>query len=444
MTLELVDGFEKLVTWRYHPDKFFEDVRPDVDKCTNNQVVFFRDVANGEVKSIILCSARGTSKTLCLAATAVWFVVVLPYFTKIPCRVVVLSGSQIQSDILYDYCLEIINGNEYIRSQVIEKPLRSVTKFKMGWIKPLPASLKSTLGHRADLLIIDEAVEAGADIIKRAFSILAGSKYNKKILSSTPHDYLSLFVDIWEDPDKYQYAKHGYWSQLECPWITAEEIEERRRVLDEHTFNVDVLGIPTPMDTFFPLDDIRECRVDEKIKHNPDARTQLGIDWGWSPSPTVLTVVQVLGDRDHVQVLYQKPFKRESPKVMDQKIDGLVEQYDINRILVDNSHIHENERLRERGHRVQAIKFKGKKGQIMGELRRLVSSHELEYWEGEWGLTDQLRRYTEEKKKDQDRVDSLALACWKLQRSKGGFLIPRSGSYHSVREENETLDPTTS
>lgn len=429
MTLDLVESFEKLVTWRYHPDKFFEDVRPEVDRATDNQIAFFQDVADEMVKSIIICSARGTSKTLCLAAVAIWHVAILPYFTKIPCRVVVLSGSQIQSDILYDYCIEIINNNDFVRSQLIEKPLRSVSRFKMGWIKPLPASLKSTLGHRADLLIIDEAVEAGADIIKRAFSILAGSKYNRKILSSTPHEYLSLFVDVWEEPEKYGYRKHGYWSQLHCPWITAEEIEEKRKILDEHTFNVDVLGIPTPMDTFFPLDDIRECRIDEELKHNPDSRTQMGIDWGWSPSPTVITIVQILGDRDHIQVLYQKPFKRESPKAMDQRIDGLIQTYDIERILVDNSHIHENERLRERGHRVQPIKFKPLKGQIMGELRRIITNHELEYWIDEIGLTDQLRRYVEKKKKDQDRVDSLALACWKLQRSKGGMLIPRSGSY---------------
>jgi len=394
-----------------------------------HQINFFEDVGNLLVKSIIICSARGTSKTICLADTALWSVCVLPYFIRIPCRVVVISGSQMQSDILYEYCMGAIETIPFIQSQVVGKPLRHETKFKMGFIKALPASLKSTLGHRADLLIVDEACEAGSDIIKRAMSIVSGSSIARIILSSTPHIYLSLFVDIWEDPEKYGFVKHGYWSQLDCDWISAEDIARLKLVLDDITYSIDVLGEPKSPDTFFPLDDLKVCRTEDQIKYDKSAMTRMGIDWGWAPAPLVVTVIQVLGVGDHVQVIYQKPFKRKSPKKMDEIIDGLISQYDIGRIIADRSHIHENQRLRERGYHVQEIKFKSMKGQIMGELRRLIMNHEIDIWEQDWKLIDELRRYTQEKKKGQDRVDSLALAVWKAQRSKIGLLVPRSGSY---------------
>ena len=431
MTATIASTVEKLMTWRYHPEEFMRELKPY--GANKNQTLFYQDIANLDIKSIILCSARGTGKTETLAVGgALWHLCVIPHFTKIPCRVLVISGSQMQSDILYDYCMDGIKSSPFIRSQVIGRPLRHETKFKYGTLKALPSSFKSTLGHRADILIIDEAVEAGNEIIKRALSIVSGSPYRRIILSSTAHEYFSLFVDIWEDPDKYGFTKHGYWSQLECDWITAEEIERLRKILDETTFRIDVLGEPTSPDTFFPLDDLKASRVEDKIKYNPDGICQLGIDWGWAPSPTVLTVAQVFGERDRLQVLYQKPFKRVSPKKMDIKIDGLMTQYSINKIIADRSHIHENQRLRERGYLVQEVKFKPMKGQIMGELRRVIMNHEIDIWEEDWPLLDELRKYTEEKRKGQDRVDSLALAIWKAQRSRGGLLIPKSGSYHSV------------
>lgn len=431
MTVQVAEAVEKLMTWRYHPDEFLKEIR--AYSANRNQMVFYRDIADLSIKSMILCSARGTGKTETLAVGgALWHTCVIPHFTHVPCRVVVISGSQMQSDILYDYCMEGIAQNPFISSQVIGKPLRHETKFKHGSIKALPSSFKSTLGHRADVLIIDEAVEAGSEIIKRAMSIVSGSYYRRIILSSTAHEYFSLFVDIWEDPDKYGFVKYGYWSQLECDWITAEQIERLRKILDDTTFRIDVLGEPTSPDTFFPLDDLKASRVDTKIEYNKDGMTQLGIDWGWAPSPTVLTVVQVFGERDHLQVLYQRPFKRVSPKKMDVKIDTLMTQYSINKIIADRSHIQENQRLRERGYYVQEVKFKSMKGQIMGELRRVIMNREIDIWEEEWPLLDELRRYTEEKRKGQDRVDSLALAIWKAQRSRGGLLVPMSGSYRAV------------
>lgn len=421
-----------LHAWRYMPQDFFCDIR-NYDTATDNQILFFQDIADMTIKSIILCSARGTGKTDALATTAIWSVTVLPYFLNIPIRVVVISGSQLQSDILYDYCIEMIEQDEYVASQVADKPLRHQTKFKRGWIKALPASLKSTLGHRGDLLIIDEAVEAGDNIIKRAFSILSGSKLGRVIISSTPHEYMSFFVDIWEQPDEFGFVKHGYWSQLGCPWITAEQITRLRQTLDPVTFAIDVLGEPRSPDTFFPLDDLKECRTKERPRYNDDYHTQMGIDWGWAPAPTVITIVQVLGDkRDHIQVLYQKPFKRMSPKKLDKVFDALISEYNIQRIYADRSHIHENQRLIGRGHQVQQIVFRNKKPQLMGELRRIIMQHEVDIWENELELIKELRLYTEEKKKGQDRVDSLALACWKSQKSKSNILAPRSGSYRRV------------
>jgi len=430
--MSIAKQVSNLATWRYMPEEFFCHVRK-YDSATKNQTLFFQDIADMSIKSIILCSARGTGKTDALATTALWSATVLPYFLQIPIRVVVISGSQLQSDILYDYCIESIESDSYVASQVADKPLRHQTKFKRGWIKALPASLKSTLGHRADLLIIDEAVEAGDNIIKRAFSILSGSKLGRVIISSTPHEYMSFFVDIWEQPQEFGFKKHGYWSQLECPWVTAEQIERLRQTLDDVTFAIDVLGEPRSPDTFFPLEDLKECRTKERPRYDGMSYTQMGIDWGWAPAPTVITIVQVLGDkRDHLQMLYQKPFTRMTPTKLDNIMDTLISEYEIQKIYADRSHIHENQRIIGRGHSVQQVNFRGVKPQLMGEMRRIIMQHEIDIWENESALINELRLYTEDKKKGQDRVDSLALACWKSQKSKSNILVPRSGAYHRL------------
>jgi len=280
----------KLSLWYRRPSLFFQDIFNLTPSDKQRQ--FLDDISNLDIDRMLLCSARGTGKTKCLASVALWYPLVLSKHLRMPFKVLVLSGGFEQSRYLYEYCLEAYQRNRWIREEIDGDPLKTRTKFKDGSeLRIIAHSETQVLGSHVNLLIVDEAGNVDDNLLKQALPIVETEKYSRVILASTPYDYLSLFVEISESSDRWGFKKYPYWRAEDCNWIDKESIERARNTLDEATFRINYLGEPSPLlGRVFPEKELRECRIRGRPIVSPEP-CYLGVDWGFclDSSTEVLT-----------------------------------------------------------------------------------------------------------------------------------------------------------
>lgn len=410
-TEALLDSI-RLSLWYKSPDVFFKDITGfNPNTVQKNILNSLTDLSNSRY---LICSASGVGKTFTLSNIALWSTTVLPHFIKRPYKTLIVSGSLPQAQVLYEYSRKFLRASDIIYRQIHGEPIKSRTEFKTGSnIKAVARSLTSYYGEHPDLLIIDEAVLAGDEIINDGLSRVAPAKQSRIILSSTPYESMSLFVDMWERKDRYPNWLRYSWKTTECPWISTDSIEEARKSLSTPEYQIKWEGIPSALlGSIYPRDHLKECRLEEKpiMSSGP---TSMGIDWGFSPHPSALEIVQDGGEYKYH--LHEEVKKGMSIDKLHELIDRLVDQYKVSTIIADASHIFENQRLQKRlgpkGVRIILVPFKGEKSRLIEQLRALIEQHRIKIWEHEIDLIHELMNYTYDTKRNDDRVDALMLAC---------------------------------
>ena len=298
------------------------------------------------------------------------------------------------------------------------EPLKSITKFKNGSvIFAVPNSLKAIQGKHCDVVIIDEAAIAGDFVIRDALRITASSDIDRIILSGTPLEYNSIFVDYWEQEDKYtEWQKRYHWSAMECPNIPVQKIEEAKKLPPE-MYTIFWEGKPAALvNTLIPLDKLKKCSMNVRTEFNPNYNSIAGIDWGFKHE-TALVIVQYIDGIYYV--VYENGWHNVPYEELQERIAGLLDQYKVETVYADSENISENQRLESRGYRVIPIHFKSERTRMQTRLRMLFLQERIRIDERMIKLKDQLRKYSWDTKEYDDRVDALMLA---------------------VREEEETSD----
>jgi len=409
-----------LLKWIADPVIFFRDVfRLEPYPY---QAKIMRETKDLKINRIMICAAGSTGKTKLIAGIGLYGAVVLPILVNKPYRVIILGGSQKQSQIVYQYIKDAILSHKYLKSIVEGEPLQSITRFLNGSsIQALARSFKSIYGVHADCVIVDEAIEAGDFVIRDTRRIIGESPISRIILSTTPHDYNSLFVEMWLDKEKYpEYNpnkkqigawKRYSWSVMDCPRITSEMIEEARRNLPEWMFQVYWLGKPFPVaNTMIPHEKLKIATKNNPVFEYKENKGSviMGIDWGHEYNPTAIILVQLIDEQYYV--LEFKTFLREHPDKVIDWIENIARQYKVKAIYTDSTSVEENIRLSDRGLPVFPIKFKNEKGIMQANLTRLFIQEKIKIPESYIPLIKQLRVYTYDTKTGEDLVDALMLA----------------------------------
>ena len=405
-TWELVLKFRE---WKADPGLFFEDITGL--KPSDDQDRFLLDMADFNAKqNVIISAGRGTGKTFTLALLSLWYIYILPKFLGRPVKAVVLGGSFDQSRNLYNYVKAWSSQHEFIHRELAKEPTVFETLLQDGSsIKALTASEKSVRGPRSDLLIIDEAVEAGEELISAAMQINIASPIARTIISSTPHEYTSLFVSIAQKPTEYGFRDPYYWSGENAPWISKSVLDVKRKLMNEGTYLIEIEGKPYAFTgKVFSLTDLKNCIV-KKNQTIENAPKIMGVDWGHYPAPTVCNVIQKLSDR--CQVLHSESYLKEKFEDVMDALESTARAYKVQAINVDSIPPGEGERLRNRGLPVYMIKFKSEKPIMISNLQALIENSKLQIPEDFFSLISQLREYRFDSKKDDDYVDSIMLAC---------------------------------
>jgi len=401
----------QFLKWSKDPSSFFKDVF-NQDPYPYQRRVLKHILQNP--KRILLMGAGGTGKTKLLACIALYYSVVKSKFDRYPYSIIIISGSRDQARNLYEYVRLAFKDNPILAEEVEGEPLMSITRLKnRSEILAVPNSLKAIQGKHCDIVIIDEAVLAGDFIIRDAFRIVAQSKKDLIILSGTPMEYNSLFVEMWEDEDKYPEWKRFHWSAKECPNISLEKYMEASK-LPEDMFEVFWEGRPYAKETniLIPFSDLKQAvKGVKKIQYNPNGKPPVaGVDWGWTHKTAIVVVQEVNGI---FNILYSAGWSREDFETIHDRIEQIYKQYHVQVIYADAEDVGENQRLEARGLNVVPIAFNQSKVQMQTRMKILFHQNKIRIPEENVDLVRQLRKYNWDTKKDDDYVDALMLALHK-------------------------------
>lgn len=347
--------------------------------------------------------------TSIMACMALWMAVPFSLVRHESSRILIVSSSADQAQILYDWISKFFT-HPLITKTIEGDPLSKVTIFKHGsQIRRVPSTSQAVSGWATDMLIIDEAIHADVDVINTAIPQLSLSPYSKLLLISTAYldDPLHLFFEIWDNPDKYGYYRFKPVSQEECDWTSDEERRLSKLQMTEDEYAVHYLGeVRKASDIMCPfnLEDLRDhCRLEERP--NPIAgQIFWGIDWGELVAPTVISIGQIINNS--IVVLHIEEMNKTRFPEQHEIIAKLATVYPPSLIYADNSHPGEVERL-QMFLKLPAvgIAFKTFQPRMIENLKWVIENHRLFIWKEWYKTLQQLVSFRYDKKKGTDHVD---------------------------------------
>ena len=401
--------------WYKSPSQFFKDIFKF--EPYEYQKKILESIQSGS-KRIIIQAAASTGKTRLLAVIALWLSIVVSKIEKDPIRVIIISGSRSQAKYLYDYCREALD-HEYIQDEIEGEPLQSITKFKNGSeIRALPNSLKAIQGIHAEVVLIDEAVLAGDFLIQDALRITSGMKRDIIILSGTPMDAASLFVNIFQDTTEYPDWKRFNWKASDCPRIPVEKLKEAES-LPEEVRQVFWEGKPYLLksERVVEFDALKDCVKDvEQFLPDGNNRIVAGLDWGFEHYTAIVILQKV---NDIYRVLYCDQWRREQFEDIHQKILEICRHFNVETVYADAENAGENQRLEAKGIAVEPVPFQYKKTQMQSHMRLLFHQRKVKIPQIYQDLIQELRMYNWNSKSGDDLVDALQLGLYNYEKEHG-------------------------
>ena len=400
------------------------------------QKQYLRDFLDPRVHGMIMSCCRGGSKTWLNAIGITLMEYLIPKM-----RITINSGSKQQSDYLYRYFTQFLEGT-VLMNLVKGEPLQSNTSFKHGgWVKALTASEKSVRGLRPDTILFDETCQAEDVLVKSALGGTFTATNLKIIFSSTPNKMNHIFYEVWARHEKYGWKRY-HWNCYDCPWITKDAIEMAKLMYDTNTFRIEMLGeFGSRTGSVFDHDTITGAKVDsypDVVLQGKTVANAVGVDWGYA-HPTVVTVVGIDDQQPsiaYVLEVFGKSGMKEEDWCKD-VIPRLCKKYGVVAVSADSAGAFQNRALEDAlasevpGLGVSRTKFSVAKMRMIGEVRRRLEKGLLKIRSGGGAevdkLVEQLYAYEYEyseatgmagdkpAKGNDDYVDSLMMALFPLK-----------------------------
>jgi hypothetical protein len=275
-------------------------------------------------RQVAVCG-RGWGKSLVFSRKNLWLL-----FTKPKVESLIISSTQRQSMIMFDYCHSTIMANPLLR-EMIQRPgsTRTVIKLKpslSGKLIALPCSPNKLRGYHPDWIFLDEASIIPTEMITSEIMMMLTKPNAALVMSGTPMAFDHVFRKAFLDTKRY--SIHHYSSES-SPLVSKPQLDEWREMMtkDEWQREVEALWVETTQ-TFFPMDLIATC-LDPELD-NPNSPNQYiqdienltseqlrgkyfaGLDLGKQVDHSVLVVAE-LTDKDLVRLVHKREFPLGTP-----------------------------------------------------------------------------------------------------------------------------------
>ena len=273
------------------------------------------------------------------------------------------------------------------------------------------ATEKNVRSKRSNVLVLDEAQLMKDDVIQAAMGCRI-EPLSKLIIIGTPSDKPSKFNEILETPEKFGFEVHQYPSD-KLPW-NEKAAKDFLKMWGKAAYAREYLARPPTEKerTLFSSPNITKCLYKEVIREGGQrSKIHVGIDWGFNPASTVLTVTEHIGARR--RVLYIKAWKNKPQEVMHPEIEEICARWKPDVIKADSR----PEPYKEYFSTHSNLSFNWIDGRIhkesmIGQIKRTISQHTLEIDETQQNLIRQLRKYKRNMDYGDDYVDSLMISAY--------------------------------
>jgi phage terminase large subunit-like protein len=276
-------------------------------------------------RQVAVCG-RGWGKSLVFSRKNLWLL-----FTKPNIESLIISSTQRQSMIMFDYCFSTINRNPLLR-EMVQRPgsTRTVIKLKAplnGKLVALPCSPNKLRGYHPDWIFLDEASIIPSNMITSEIMMMLTKPNVALVMSGTPLAFDHIFRKAYLDTKRY--STHHYSSQA-SPLVSKTQLNEWQEMMtkEEWEREVEAVWVETKQ-TFFPMDLIAAC-IDPELDNptspnryidNIDSldpnqlsrrRYYAGLDLGKQVDYSVLAVVE-LQDKQAVRLVHKRRFPLGTP-----------------------------------------------------------------------------------------------------------------------------------
>jgi hypothetical protein len=364
-----------------------------------------------------------------------------------PYRVAIAAGGLAQAKRTYEYVMDFCNRSHILHQWIKGEPLKSEVRFKdNSWIAPLPSSAKQLYNLHAEMFIIDEAAQAGDEVLIHAPRVVGAYDPNRIIISGhfvdDPACYISSFVDIWTNKEDYPDSvwKRIHYSSLNVPWIKKSEVDMARKIYSSDQFKtIWEAELPELTSTLFEVKAIRECRVSDIPMYSGRDPIKMAVDWGFGPSAAAILVGEVIQEGDDpidndYNILYAKEYPQKTGPWMQKEINKVAKRFNVQEIRADSSHSQENFRLKQKGWIVREMVFRAIKSRMQERLRVILERRKVSIWRGFDALLKQLVSYRLDTKKDDHLCDCLQMLTWERSSSFAGDFYYVKGKYGRQRK----------
>ena len=263
---------------------------------------------------------RGWGKSLVFSRKNLWLL-----FTRPKVESLIISSTQRQSMIMFDYCYFTIMANPLMR-EMIQRPgtTRTIIRLKPplgGKIVALPCSKDKLRGYHPDWVFVDEASIVPTEMITSEIMMMLTKPNAGLVMSGTPMAFDHVFRKAFLDTRRY--SVHHYPS-YSSPLVSQKQLDEWKEVMTREEWEREVEAIWTESThTFFPMDLIVAC-VDPQLG-DPDspgafiediekvrpgtlkAPYYAGLDLGKQVDYSVLTIVQKTQNNE-VRLVHKRQF----------------------------------------------------------------------------------------------------------------------------------------
>ena len=216
-------------------------------------------------KQVAVCG-RGWGKSLVFSRKNLWLL-----YTKPKIESLIVSSTQRQSMIMFDYCYSTIMANPLLK-QKVQRPGTTHTIIKLkpplgGRLIALPCSKDKLRGYHPNYIFIDEASIVPSEMITSEIMMMLTKPNACLVMSGTPMGSDHVFRKAFLDTKRY--SVHHY-ASYQSPLVSQTQLDEWKEVMTHEEWQREVEGLwIESTHAFFPMNLIIAC-VDTELG-NPDS-----------------------------------------------------------------------------------------------------------------------------------------------------------------------------
>jgi hypothetical protein len=274
-------------------------------------------------RQVAVCG-RGWGKSLVFSRKNLWLL-----YTRPKIESLIISSTQRQSMIMFDYCYHTIQLNPLMKG-MIKHPGTTRTTIRLkpslgGRLVALPCSPDKLRGFHPDWVFCDEASIIPGEMITSEIMMMLTKPECHFVMSGTPKSLDHVFRKAFLDNKTY--SVHNYPS-YSSPLVSKEMLDEWREYMTKEEWMREVEAQWVELaDTFFPMDLIVACldpeldrtsspyKYIENLENIEEVKIlgpyYAGLDVGKQRDHSVLAIVHKA--KDKVRLVYKHQFPLGTP-----------------------------------------------------------------------------------------------------------------------------------